>query len=85
VKLGVIDKIRSIYPVNTKNAKGVKLLLVGHSVGSYIALECLKLRPTQIDSVHALFPTISWISKTPNARRLKVSLLKQDREWQNVY
>ncbi|PLW32153.1 hypothetical protein PCASD_11922 [Puccinia coronata f. sp. avenae] len=47
-----------------------KLIIMGHSVGGYIATKILERYPTQITHVIGLFPTISHIARSPNGRRL---------------
>ncbi|XP_028635231.1 lipid droplet-associated hydrolase [Grammomys surdaster] len=49
--------------------KDVKLVLIGHSVGSYIALQVMDRAP-DLPVVHAflLFPTIERMSESPNGR-----------------
>ncbi|KDN45927.1 hypothetical protein K437DRAFT_246920 [Tilletiaria anomala UBC 951] len=49
-----------------------KLILLGHSIGCYIAVETLKARPDSIDGVHMLFPAIANVGKTPNAKKLRL-------------
>ncbi|KAF8578408.1 alpha/beta-hydrolase [Ramaria rubella] len=61
------DTIRACWP-------HVKVVLVGHSVGSWITtqawiLHCLA-RPDSVDALFLLFPTISDIAKTPNGKHL---------------
>ncbi len=72
LKIAAVDAIRAAYPKQPGAKDNVKLLLIGHSIGSYIALEVLKARPELVDSVHLLFPTVSQIGQTPNAKRLAV-------------
>ncbi|EGW08216.1 UPF0554 protein C2orf43-like [Cricetulus griseus] len=49
--------------------KDVKLILIGHSIGSYIALRLMKHVP-ELPVIHTflLFPTIERMSETPNGR-----------------
>lgn len=49
--------------------KDVKLILVGHSIGSYIALQILKNAP-ELPVIHTflLFPTIERMSESPKGR-----------------
>nr|XP_004663820.1 lipid droplet-associated hydrolase isoform X1 [Jaculus jaculus]XP_045004981.1 lipid droplet-associated hydrolase isoform X1 [Jaculus jaculus]XP_045004982.1 lipid droplet-associated hydrolase isoform X1 [Jaculus jaculus]XP_045004983.1 lipid droplet-associated hydrolase isoform X1 [Jaculus jaculus] len=49
--------------------KEVKLILIGHSIGSYIALQILKRAP-ELPVIHTflLFPTIERMSESPNGR-----------------
>ncbi|KAK7680572.1 hypothetical protein QCA50_016354 [Cerrena zonata] len=57
----LIDASKTIYD---------KLVLVGHSVGSWLVLQALKARPEAVNSVFLLFPTIANIGDTPNGRKL---------------
>jgi len=61
--LEVIDAARSQFE---------KIVIAGHSVGSWIALQALKARPEAIQSLFLLFPTISDIENTPNGKKLSV-------------
>lgn len=47
-----------------------KVVVGGHSVGSWIILQALRVRPEHIDSVFLLFPTICHIADTPNGHYL---------------
>lgn len=69
-KIAAVDAIRAAYPDREKT----KVVLLAHSVGAYISLEVLKARPNAVDGLQLLFPTISHISRTPNAKRLRVSV-----------
>ncbi|KAJ7225697.1 hypothetical protein GGX14DRAFT_421782 [Mycena pura] len=54
-----------------RNAFGkVKIVLSSHSVGSWIALQVLKARPTDVAQALLLCPTVTHIADTPNGRRL---------------
>ncbi|KAN0063910.1 hypothetical protein ACQY0O_003516 [Thecaphora frezii] len=82
-KIAAVDAVRKCYPVRGGEAgeggeakaeaegEETQLVVCGHSVGAYIAVEVLKARPDAVDGLHLLFPTLSWIANTPNARRLK--------------
>jgi len=48
----------------------VKVTLIGHSVGAWMATQALKQRPEAVDRLFLLFPTVSQIAKTPNGRIL---------------
>ncbi|KAF9457348.1 hypothetical protein BDZ94DRAFT_1273470 [Collybia nuda] len=61
--LEAFDAIRHEY-VNAK------VVVIGHSVGSWLSLQVLKARPIAVAAVFLLFPTISRIASTPNGRRL---------------
>ncbi|KAA1471578.1 hypothetical protein DENSPDRAFT_865247 [Dentipellis sp. KUC8613] len=62
--LQVVDAIRSEFGADTK------LLLIGHSVGSWLVTQALKARPSDIAGAFLLFPTICNIADTPNGRHL---------------
>ncbi|XP_006888726.1 PREDICTED: UPF0554 protein C2orf43 homolog isoform X2 [Elephantulus edwardii] len=55
--------------LRTHVPKQMKLVFIGHSIGSYISLQMLKNAPELpvILSV-MLFPTIEWMSESPNGR-----------------
>ncbi|KAI8576325.1 hypothetical protein K450DRAFT_257222 [Umbelopsis ramanniana AG] len=60
-KIECFDIIRKQYGPETK------IVLIGHSVGSFICTEVLKARPNHnIVRLIALFPTLQHIAKTPN-------------------
>uniref|UniRef100_A0A8H7YAS9 Lipid droplet-associated hydrolase n=1 Tax=Psilocybe cubensis TaxID=181762 RepID=A0A8H7YAS9_PSICU len=60
----VLDAILSYYTPSTK------IILVGHSVGSWIISQILKERKDYIKAVFLLFPTLSNIANTPNGKLL---------------
>ncbi|KAJ3989567.1 hypothetical protein F5890DRAFT_1650567 [Lentinula detonsa] len=47
-----------------------RFVVIGHSVGSWIASQVLKARPSEVHSLFLLFPTITNILDTPNGRNL---------------
>ncbi|KAF9056550.1 hypothetical protein BJ165DRAFT_1434489 [Panaeolus papilionaceus] len=51
-------------------AEGAKVLVFGHSVGSWIALEVFKRAEKKVSALFLLTPTISYIGSTPNGRKL---------------
>lgn len=55
--------------LRTHVPKEVKLMLIGHSIGSYIALQILKRAP-ELPVIHTflLFPTIERMAESPNGR-----------------
>lgn len=57
------DAVKSKFPAT-------KVVVAGHSVGSWVALQVLKARPEVVSSVFLLFPTITHIASTPNGRSL---------------
>ncbi|KAI0027100.1 hypothetical protein K488DRAFT_62803 [Vararia minispora EC-137] len=56
----VIDIVAAEYGSDTN------IVLAGHSMGSWLATQVLKVRPEAIKSLLLLFPTISNIADTPN-------------------
>ncbi|KAJ7139949.1 hypothetical protein C8R44DRAFT_765856 [Mycena epipterygia] len=48
-----------------------KIVLGGHSVGAWIALQVLKARPSDVFQVFLLCPTVTHIADTPNGRQLQ--------------
>lgn len=64
-----------------------KLILAGHSIGAYMALEIVrrKLNPLPVSSVHLLFPALHQIGHSPNARRLSWLLKADDRPFLSPY
>ncbi|KDR85373.1 hypothetical protein GALMADRAFT_52315 [Galerina marginata CBS 339.88] len=56
-----------------------RIIVVGHSVGAWIALQMLKARPNGISAVFLLFPTISNIASTPNGKLLSPIFLPLSR------
>ncbi|SCV70678.1 BQ2448_3440 [Microbotryum intermedium] len=70
-KVAFIDELASTYPqIGVEKGAKTKLVLVAHSIGSYISCECIKARPSLVSSAILLFPTISHMALTPNGRRL---------------
>lgn len=67
------------YNSNTSKAQAVEVILIGHSIGAYIALEILnqlKLdhenHQIKITATIGLFPTIVDIAASPSGRKLTV-------------
>ncbi|RKP11730.1 hypothetical protein BJ684DRAFT_21690, partial [Piptocephalis cylindrospora] len=58
-KIELVDSLSKAYPRS-------KLILIGHSIGTYLALNTLKVREEKIFRVYGLFPTIDNILDTPN-------------------
>ncbi|MCO5596117.1 hypothetical protein L7F22_050177 [Adiantum nelumboides] len=69
------------------NQNRPKLIIAGHSIGAYMALEIVrrKLSPVPILSVHLLFPALHQIGHSPNARRLSWLLKADDRPLLSPY
>ncbi|KAG2154661.1 hypothetical protein DEU56DRAFT_769645 [Suillus clintonianus] len=62
--LRIFDALTTSFGVNTR------IVIAGHSVGSWVALQVLKLRSAAVSGVFFLFPTITNIAYTPNGRLL---------------
>lgn len=66
-KVRIVDMILSSPPFSSLSPvpqdTTPKLVVMGHSVGAYMALQVLKQRPQNVDHTFLLFPTISHISK----------------------
>ena len=62
-KVGILDSITTSAPFTSLSGDKPKLVVMGHSVGAYMALQTLRLRPQKVDKVFLLFPTLSHISK----------------------
>ncbi|CAE6494616.1 unnamed protein product [Rhizoctonia solani] len=58
------DSARDFYGPNTK------IILAGHSVGSWIVTQVMHARPNTASGALLLFPTVSNIASTPNGRKL---------------
>ncbi|CBQ69812.1 conserved hypothetical protein [Sporisorium reilianum SRZ2] len=71
-KVAVVDAVHRMYNSEERRAQ---VVVVGHSIGAWIAGEVLKARPECVDGVQLLFPTMEWIGRTPNARRIRTLLL----------
>ncbi|CAL1695105.1 unnamed protein product [Somion occarium] len=69
--VGLTAQVESIIElIDSAKVTYQKLVMVGHSVGSWLLLQALKARPEAIDSVFLLFPTVTHIARTPNGRNL---------------
>ncbi|KAH7930549.1 hypothetical protein BV22DRAFT_1000347 [Leucogyrophana mollusca] len=62
--LRIFDAVKSSFGLDTN------VILAGHSVGAWIALQVLKARPESVSGIFLLFPTIADIAMTPNGRKL---------------
>ncbi|KAF8683344.1 Lipid-droplet associated hydrolase [Rhizoctonia solani] len=58
------DSARDFYGPNTK------IILAGHSVGSWIVAQVMHARPNTASGALLLFPTVSNIASTPNGQKL---------------
>ncbi|KAJ3298734.1 hypothetical protein HK104_010372 [Borealophlyctis nickersoniae] len=73
-KVAFFDEVVRRYPA------GTPIVLVGHSIGSYMAIQVLKARPKGVTKVIALFPTLQSMAVTPNGRSvglLTMPILRQ--------
>lgn len=68
-KISIVDAVNRQYNSETRRTK---VVVAGHSIGAWIATEVLKARPESMEGLHLLFPTLTWIGRTPNARRVKI-------------
>ena len=68
-KVAFIDELSQTHDFGPGKDQ-TKLILLGHSIGCWIACEALKLRPALITSLHHFFPTLSHMAATPNGARL---------------
>lgn len=58
-----------------ENGPDTNIILMGHSIGSYISAAVLKHRPHHgISRVIGLFPTLREIALTPNGVNITVSI-----------
>src|SRR5579859_933931 len=62
-KVRIVDTIVSSPPFTSFTDEKPRLVVMGHSVGAYIAFNVLKQRPQNVDNVFLLFPTLSHISR----------------------
>ncbi|KAI0312432.1 hypothetical protein OF83DRAFT_658957 [Amylostereum chailletii] len=62
--ISVHDALLSTYGSQTK------IVLIGHSVGAWLAAQILRARPASVKSVFFLFPTLSNMADTPRGRLL---------------
>lgn len=63
-----LDHIREAFP------EPVPIILMGHSIGSWICMQVMRSRSDTVHTMFALFPTVSNIKNTPNGTRLSVRL-----------
>jgi pimeloyl-ACP methyl ester carboxylesterase len=54
--------------------EGTRLVLIGHSVGAYMAVECMKRFEEDIEFFLGLFPTIENIGKSTKAQEMRLLL-----------
>ncbi|KAH0578250.1 hypothetical protein H2248_004028 [Termitomyces sp. 'cryptogamus'] len=64
------SSIEAFDAIQSNFGAGIRIVVAGHSVGSWLSLQILKTRPSPVAGVFLLFPTISHIRDTPNGRML---------------
>lgn len=69
-KVQIVDTIVSSPPFSAFTEDKPRLVVMGHSVGAYMALQVLAQRPQNVDNVFLLFPTLSHISQGSNFGRV---------------
>lgn len=62
-KVQIVDTIVSSPPFSSFTEDKPRLVIMGHSVGAYMALQILAQRPQKVDNIFLLFPTLSHISQ----------------------
>ncbi|GAA5859719.1 hypothetical protein JCM8547_006998 [Rhodosporidiobolus lusitaniae] len=67
-KVRFLDELKSVNGLGGEG--GARCVVLGHSIGAWVGLQVLKLRPHLLTGLHLLFPTLSHMSKTPNGRSL---------------
>ncbi|KAI0936744.1 hypothetical protein AcV5_004807 [Taiwanofungus camphoratus] len=78
----VVDSVKSAF------GRAVRIVVTGHSVGAWIALQVLRARNESVTSVFLLFPTIVRIADTPKGRALSWvfrSPLPQIISWLSIF
>jgi pimeloyl-ACP methyl ester carboxylesterase len=68
-KIGFIDEIKELHNIGDSPDQA-RLILLSHSIGSWISLRIMKARPELVHAAHLLFPTVSHMKTTPNGKRL---------------
>ena len=68
-KIRIVDTIVSSAPFSSFTEDRPRLVVMGHSVGAYMALQVLQKRPHKVDRIFLLFPTLSHISQGSNLGR----------------
>jgi Lipid-droplet associated hydrolase len=58
-KIRIVDSIVSSPPFTSLTETRPRLVVMGHSVGAYMAFQVLKQRPQTVDNIFLLFPTLS--------------------------
>ena len=69
-KVRIVDSIVSSAPFASFTGDKPRLVIMGHSVGAFMALQVLKKRPQNVDNVFLLFPTLSHIGQGSSFGRI---------------
>ena len=69
-KIRIVDTIVSSSPFSSFVEDKPRLVIMGHSVGAYMALQILKRRPQNVDNIFLLFPTVSHIAQGSSFARI---------------
>lgn len=69
-KVRIVDTIISSRPFSSFMDDKPRLVVMGHSVGAYMALQVLKQRPQNVNNVFLLFPTLSHIAQGSSFGRI---------------
>ncbi|EGU12952.1 hypothetical protein RTG_00993 [Rhodotorula toruloides ATCC 204091] len=67
-KISFVEELAREYKLGQEGSP--KLVILGHSIGSWIGMQVLKRVPQHVFALHMLFPTISHMAQTPNGKRL---------------
>ena len=62
-KVRILDAITTSPPFSSFTEDKPRLIVMGHSVGAYMAFQLLKQRPQSVDNLFLLFPTLSHINQ----------------------
>lgn len=63
-----VEHVLELFDIVKRNYE--RVVVVGHSVGSWVTTQVMKYRENGVDAAFLLFPTICDIADTPNGRRL---------------
>lgn len=74
-KVDILDSIL-LGRTPEEKARRVPIYLAGHSVGAYMAIQVLSLRPESVERAYLLFPTLSHIAASPQGRVATTLLLR---------
>ncbi|KAL4268111.1 AB hydrolase superfamily protein [Pleurotus pulmonarius] len=68
--LQIQSAIEAFDGIKAEYGPNIPVIVVGHSIGSWVTLQILKARSTAISGIFLLFPTITDIASSPNGRAL---------------